>query len=78
MSIPNKIVLPTVKSEVDKRWISQSILMIGPPKVGKSEFFSLPPVKLAGNDDYFSTIKLIIISELCVSIILNPTSSNAL
>lgn len=40
MSIPNKIVLPTVKSEVDKRWISQDILMIGPPKIGKSEFFS--------------------------------------
>lgn len=35
------IVLPTVKSEVDNRWTSQKVLMIGPPGIGKSEFFSL-------------------------------------
>jgi hypothetical protein len=38
--IENKLVLPTVKSEVDDAWISQDVLMIGPPKVGKSEFWS--------------------------------------
>lgn len=39
-AIENKFVLPTKKTEVDKRWISQRLLMIGPPKVGKSKFFS--------------------------------------
>jgi len=32
--------LPTVKSEVSKLWIDQKFLMIGPPKVGKSAFWS--------------------------------------
>jgi len=39
-AIKTKMVLPTVKSEVDSRWISQDMLMIGPPKIGKSKFFS--------------------------------------
>lgn len=34
------ISLPTVRSEVDKRWISQKIGMIGPPGIGKSKFWS--------------------------------------
>jgi hypothetical protein len=38
--IKAKLVLPSVKSEVDKRWVSQDFLVIGPPKIGKSEFFS--------------------------------------
>lgn len=32
--------LPTVRSEIDKRWISQKIGMIGPPGIGKSKFWS--------------------------------------
>ncbi len=35
-----KVILPTTKSEIDNRWTSQKVLMIGPPKVGKSEFWS--------------------------------------
>jgi hypothetical protein len=35
------IVLPTVKSEPDNRWISQKIGMIGPAGIGKSEFWSI-------------------------------------
>lgn len=38
--IQNKLVLPTTKSAVDNRWISQKMGMIGPPGVGKSEFWS--------------------------------------
>lgn len=32
--------LPKVNSAVDKTWTDQKLLMIGPPKVGKSEFWS--------------------------------------
>lgn len=38
--VPTKILLPTKKSEVDNRWIAQKIGLIGPPGIGKSEFFS--------------------------------------
>lgn len=34
------LTLPTVRSEVDKRWISQKFGMIGPPGIGKSKFWS--------------------------------------
>lgn len=34
------IQLPTTKSEVDSRFSSQKIAMLGQPKIGKSEFFS--------------------------------------
>lgn len=34
------LILPTVRSEVDKRWISQKFGMIGPPGIGKSKFWS--------------------------------------
>ncbi len=34
------IVLPTVKSEPDNRWVSQKIGMIGAAGIGKSEFWS--------------------------------------
>ena len=34
------MVLPMQKSEIDNRWISQKVLMIGPPGIGKSEFWS--------------------------------------
>lgn len=34
------LTLPTTRSEVDKRWISQKIGMIGPPGIGKSKFWS--------------------------------------
>ena len=36
----SNIVLPDKRSDVDKSWVNQKILMIGPPKVGKSEFWS--------------------------------------
>ena len=32
--------LPTVRSEVDKRYVSQTFGMIGPPGIGKSKFWS--------------------------------------
>jgi len=34
------LTLPTVRSEVDRRWISQKFGMIGPPGIGKSKFWS--------------------------------------
>lgn len=34
------VVLPTTKSEIDKRWVSQKIVVLGSPKIGKSSFFS--------------------------------------
>lgn len=34
------LVLPTQRSEVDRRYISQKVGMIGPPGIGKSEFWS--------------------------------------
>ena len=35
-----RIVLPTQRSEVDDHWFSQKTGVIGPPGIGKSEFFS--------------------------------------
>lgn len=34
------LTLPTTRSEIDKRWISQKFLVIGAPGVGKSSLFS--------------------------------------
>jgi len=39
-AVKAKLVLPTQKSSVDNRWISQKTVVIGPPGIGKSEFFS--------------------------------------
>lgn len=36
----NKVVIPTDKSEIDKRWCAQKFGMIGAAGIGKSEFWS--------------------------------------
>lgn len=40
------VVLPKAPSEVDTRWTSQKSLFIGPPGIGKSEFWSFDPKNL--------------------------------
>ena len=35
-----KVVLPRSPSEVSKKWVDQTFLMLGSPKIGKSEFWS--------------------------------------
>lgn len=40
MSATQTLVLPTKRSEIDKRYASQKFGMIGPPGIGKSEFWS--------------------------------------
>lgn len=34
------LILPTQRSEVEKRWVAQKFVVIGPPGVGKSSLFS--------------------------------------
>ena len=40
VSLKPKLVLPTERSGVDKRWTSQKIGMIGQAGIGKSEFWA--------------------------------------